>query len=84
MASGTTKQEIFEHIRQICIEKFEVEGDHINMGAKLNDDLDIDSIDAVDLMVALKKQTGKKLDPDTFKQVRTVGDIVEAVHDLLT
>lgn len=84
MRSNTTKDEILAHIKEIFRENFDVEDGVIIPEAKLYDDLDIDSIDAVDLMVELKKKTGKKLDPDVFKQVRTVGDIVEAVHDLLT
>ncbi|MBT4488056.1 MAG: acyl carrier protein, partial [Rhodospirillaceae bacterium] len=59
------------------------EPDSVTLKAKMYDDLDIDSIDAVDLMVALKKRTGRKLDPDVFKQIRTVGDVVEAVHRLM-
>ena len=84
MNSETTKDEIFAQIRKIFVENFELEEDTITMDAKLYDDLDIDSIDAVDLMVELKRQTGKKLDPEAFKKVRTVGDIVNAVHDLLS
>ena len=84
MKSNTTKEEILAHIKGIFRENFDLEDGVIILEAKLYDDLDIDSIDAIDLMVELKKKTGKKLDPDVFKQVRTVGDIVEAVHDLLT
>lgn len=83
MDSTTTNEEILGHIRQIFVENFDVDADDVGLDARLYDDLDIDSIDAVDLMVALKKKTGKKLDPDAFKQVRTVGDVVEAVHNLL-
>ncbi|MDB4576305.1 acyl carrier protein, partial [bacterium] len=49
---------------------------------KLRDDLDIDSIDAVDLMVELKSFTEKKLAVDDFREVRTISDIVDAVHKL--
>lgn len=84
MNSDASKEEILTHIKQIFIENFELEDGDITPQAKLYDDLDIDSIDAVDLIVALKKKTGKKLDPDAFKQVRSVGDVVDAVHDLLT
>ena len=83
MDSTTTNEEILEHIKEIFVENFELDGVVVELETRLNEDLDIDSIDAVDLMVALKKKTGKKLDPDAFKQVRTVGDIVEAVHNLL-
>ena len=82
--SDSENEEILEHIKQIFVENFDVEDVDITPDAKLYDDLDIDSIDAVDLIVALKKKTGKKLDPDAFKQVVTVGDVVEAVQVLLT
>tara|TARA_Y100000588_G_scaffold358348_1_gene416408 strand:+ start:868 stop:1134 length:267 start_codon:yes stop_codon:yes gene_type:complete len=81
--ASTSKDEIFDRIKVIFIENFDIDGDDIVIDAKLYDDLDIDSIDAVDLMVELKKDTGKKLDPESFKEVRTVGDVVDAVHDLL-
>ena len=83
MDSNTTPEEILSQIEAIFVEQFDVEPADIMLDAKLYDDLDIDSINAVDLMVALKERSGKKLDPDGFKQVRTVGDIVDAVHDLL-
>lgn len=82
--TDTSKDEIFARIKAIFIDNFDIDGDDIVIDAKLYDDLDIDSIDAVDLMVELKKDTGKKLDPESFKEVRTVGDVVDAVHDLLT
>ncbi len=84
MDSDTTNQEILEDVTRIFIENFDLEDGDIKLEAKLYDDLDIDSIDAVDLMLALKKKTGKNLDPDAFKRVHTVGDVVEVVHDLLT
>jgi acyl carrier protein len=83
MTANFDRASILEDLREIFVEKFEVDKDSVSLEAKLYDDLDIDSIDAVDLMVALKKRTGKKLDPEVFKQVRTVGDIVEAVHSLM-
>jgi acyl carrier protein len=82
--SGTTKEEILVHIKQVFADNFNIDEADVSLDAKLYDDLDIDSIDAVDLMVALKKKTGKKLDPEAFKQLRSVGDIVDAVHNLLT
>ena len=47
------------------------------------DDLDIDSIDAVDLVVEIRKITGKQITPDDFKNVRTVHDVVQAVEKML-
>jgi len=50
--------------------------------ADLAQDLDLDSIDAVDLVVELQKLTGRKIKPEEFKTVRTVGDVVERVYEL--
>ena len=49
----------------------------------VDDDLDIDSIDAVDLVARLRSITGKKIDPEMFKAARTVEDVVEAVFRLV-
>jgi len=78
-----TKEEIFAYLVRTFVEEFEIEAHAISLEATLNGDLDIDSIDAVDLMVSLKNRTGKKLDPEVFKKVRTVGDVVDAVFDLV-
>ena len=64
-------------------EMFELDKSKITPQANLYTELDIDSIDAVDLAVKLKQLTGKRLQPDVFKTVRTVQDVVNALADLL-
>lgn len=78
-----SREEIFDQLKQVLIELFEFEEDAVVLDADLYEDLDIDSIDAVDLMVKLKEITGRKLDPEAFKQVRSVSDIVDALSGLL-
>jgi acyl carrier protein len=56
----------------------------VTLDANLYEDLEIDSIDAVDLIDHIKRQTGKKIAADDFKTVRTVGDVVEAVYRLVS
>jgi acyl carrier protein len=65
-------------IVDLMVRLFEIEPAKITLEANLYQDLDIDSIDAVDLAIEFKNQTGRQLTPETFKQIRTVGDIVEA------
>lgn len=79
----TDKQEIYNHIADVIANLFQVDSGKISPEANLYEDLDIDSIDAVDLVVELKKWTGKKIQPENFKSVRTVQDIVDAVAQLL-
>lgn len=81
--STPTQDQIFDHIKSLLIELFEIEPGKISPTAQLYQDLDVDSIDAVDLMIKLKEYTGRKVKPEDFKQVRTVGDVVGAVQGLL-
>jgi acyl carrier protein len=76
------KSAIFDVLKQNLVEFFEVPADKIIPTAKLYEDLDIDSIDAVDLIVRLKKYTNKTMTPEMFKSVRTVQDVVDAIHKL--
>ncbi len=78
-----TKNELFERIVTILHDSFEIEPARITPEAKLYDDLDIDSIDAVDLIVQLKPLLGRNLQPDAFKSVRTVQDIVDVLYGLI-
>ncbi len=77
------QEEIFQKVVELFEELFEIDPEIIKPDSHLYQDLDIDSIDAVDLVVELKKMTGKKIQPDDFKMVRTVQDIVEQVDKLL-
>ena len=78
-----TKDEIFEKIVEILESTFDIEAERIQLTSKLHEDLDIDSIDAVDLIVQLKPLVGRRLQPDAFKSVRTVQDVVDALHGLM-
>lgn len=78
-----TREEIFDTLRDALVELFELEAERITLDANLYQDLEIDSIDAVDLIDHIKRQTGKKLAAEEFKAVRTVGDVVEAVFQLV-
>jgi acyl carrier protein len=77
------KDQIHQRIVAIMEETFEIEPARVTLQAKLADDLEIDSIDAVDLIVQLKPLGGRRLEPEAFKSVRTVGDVVDALHNLL-
>jgi len=76
-------EEIYQKITAVLEDLFEIDPQQISLESHLYTDLDIDSIDAVDLVIELKKITGKKIRPDDFKSVRTVQDVVDAVVKLL-
>lgn len=76
-------ESIYQHVRQTLAELFEIDAAEITPQARLYEDLDIDSIDAVDLVVELKKYTGRRIDPSDFKSVRTIDDVVSAVEQIM-
>ena len=77
------KAEIYQRVTAVLEDLFEIDPQQVSLESHLYTDLDIDSIDAVDLVVELKNITGKKIKPDDFKSVRTVQDVVDAVEKLL-
>lgn len=74
-----SREEIFNGLSDALVELFELELERITPDANLYTDLEIDSIDAIDLIDHIKRQTGRKLAAEDFRTVRTVQDVVEAV-----
>ncbi|WP_312748567.1 acyl carrier protein [Atlantibacter hermannii] len=77
------KNAIYQEVSALLTHLFEIPTEDISPEARLYEDLELDSIDAVDMVVHLQKKTGKKIKPETFKSVRTVQDVVDAVERLL-
>ncbi|OAH97455.1 acyl carrier protein [Methylomonas methanica] len=75
-----TQEDVFATLRQLMSEMFELAAEDITLEANLRQDLDIDSIDAVDLMVRLREITGKRINPEDFKNARTIQDVVDTVY----
>ncbi len=76
-----SKQEVSDHINSILVELFEIEQDKLVPSALLHDDLDIDSIDTVDLLIELKKFVPQEIDAEKFIDAKTLGDVVDIVHE---
>jgi len=76
------KEFLFTEIKKVLVEQFDVEEDMILLDTNLYEELEIDSIDAVDLMVHIKELTGKKIPPEEFREIRTVRDVIETIDKL--
>lgn len=76
------KESIYEQLKVILEELFEIEPETLSRQANLYDDLDIDSIDAVDMAVKLNELTGKKIEPSDFRDIRTIDDVVNTIYAL--
>ena len=78
-----SKEAIYGQLLAMMEELFEIDPSDVTPGALLADDLDIDSIDAVDMAARLHEITGERIQPAAFKEIRTVQDLVDAAYELL-
>lgn len=77
-----TEQEIQKILTDALVSLFEADESQITLETNLYEDLEIDSIDAIDLIDHIKRQTGYKLKAEDFRNVRTVGDVIVAVKNI--
>jgi acyl carrier protein len=75
--------QILAELRSMMIELFDIEAERVVPEARLIDDLDLDSIDAIDMVVKLQDMTGRRVAEDELRALRTVGDVVNLVHTYL-
>jgi acyl carrier protein len=78
-----TNEQILARLKDILAESFEVDPATVTEQTHLFEELDLDSIDAVDLAIKLQEMTGKRIKPEDFKTVRTVGDVIGTVQTLI-
>ena len=76
-------QQVFHTLKSTLVEQFELDPAKITPEARLQEDLDLDSIDAVDMIIKLQEITGRKVRPEDFKEVRTVADVQRVIEKLL-
>ena len=77
-----SSETIFSQVCALLAELFELEAEELRADSRLFEDLDLDSIDAIDLVARLQKMTGKRVEEERLREVKTVGDIVALVESL--
>jgi len=71
-----------EHLKGVMFQLFEIEESALVPEAKLHEDLDIDSIDTIDLLIELKKFVGKEIDADAFIDAKTLGEVADIISNM--
>ncbi|MCF6767505.1 acyl carrier protein [Thiotrichales bacterium 19S11-10] len=77
------RNKILEELKTTFEKLFEIPPSEVSLESRLYEDLDLDSIDAVDLIVQLQEITKRKFNPEEFKSVRTVSDVVDVIENVL-
>ena len=78
-----TKEDILQKMQDILANEFKLDKEAITPGAKLYDDLELDSIDAVDLLVKMKEYIPGKIQPELFKKATTVQDVIDILYQMV-
>lgn len=78
-----SREDIFNELKKLMNELFELPEDEIKLESKFYDDLNLDSIDAIDLIGQLQAILGERVNPEDFKTVMTVGDVVQIIEQMV-
>ena len=78
-----THTEIFDRVSATMAEMFQLDSGSIKMEARLAEDLDLDSIDAIDMAVKIQELTGKRVEEDQLREIHTVADVVRVIESML-
>lgn len=78
-----SREALSTRFRNLLVERFELDPADIRPEARLYEDLDLDSIDAIDLAIVVRELTGRKVTPQEFRNVRTVADVEREIHRLI-
>lgn len=81
--SVPTAEEIIATVDRILVDQFELGADQVVPNARLREDLDLDSLDAADMMIAIEKRFGVRLDDNVARSFTTVEDIHSYVRKLV-
>jgi len=76
-----SREEVFEQVREILVERLDVKEDDVNMGAHLSDDLEADSLDLVELIMDLEERFGVKISDEEAQSITTVGEAVDFISE---
>ena len=76
----TSKEDIYAMLVRIMVGRFDFAADDVMPDAHIVDDLDLDSIDTLDLAVQVEEETGLELDEELLKGVERLRDVVDVIH----
>lgn len=74
---------VYEKIKNIIVEQFNIEEDNISMETSFRDDLNADSIDLVELIMSLEDEFDLEVEDEEVENINTVGDAVNYINKII-
>ena len=72
---------VFEKIREILCNQFDVEEDAVTLSTRISEDLGADSLDAVDMLMSLEDEFDVEIPDEEIENIHTVGDLVSYIEE---
>lgn len=72
---------VFEKVREILCNQFDVEEDEVTLTTRIGEDLGADSLDAVDMLISLEDEFDVEIPDEEIENIRTVGDLVSYIEE---
>ena len=72
---------IEQRVKEIIVEQLGVNADHVTPDAKFIEDLGADSLDTVELVMALEEEFGNEIPDEEAEKLQTVGDVIKFVEE---
>ena len=72
---------VFEKVKEIIVKELKVDADKVTLEADLEKDLGADSLDAVEVIMALEDEFGMSIDDESAQNIKTVGQLVKYIED---
>lgn len=72
---------VFEKVREILCNQFDVDEDAVTLSTRISEDLGADSLDAVDMLMSLEDEFDVEIPDEEIENIRTVGDLVSYIEE---
>ena len=72
---------VLDQIKKILVETMDIEEERVTLDAKLKDDLNLDSLDSVELIMSAEEEFGIEIPDEDVMNFKTVNDIVNYIEE---
>lgn len=81
MSAVANKEQVFDKVKEIIVDQLGVDEEEVTAEASFVDDLGADSLDIVELIMALEEEFGLEIPDDEAEKIATVNDAVEYIRE---